>query len=308
MNNKILVTDSLFIFDKQVKKLEAAGFEVERLDKVAATEAELIKAVKGKVGYILGGAENVTGKVLQAADKLKAVAFTGITYASFITAPAPLIKSKGIMVSNAPDGPTHAVAEWSITMALAMNRSIFTLGRSGSTNFLTTPGLEGQNIGIIGLGRIGSEIAQMLKPFRPSSVSYYSRNNQWVKIEYKPLKRLLRESDIVFLCVSGDVGGNFMSEDLFKLMKENALLVSFMHPGIVEEDALLAELKSGRLRAVSDYPMTSEEFDGLPFSRWYCFNGSNGFNTVTETDLVSDTVTESIINLIKTGTDRHRVV
>lgn len=55
MSNKILVTDSLFIKAKHVKKLEVAGYVVERLDKPNATEDELCEAVKGKVGYILGG-------------------------------------------------------------------------------------------------------------------------------------------------------------------------------------------------------------------------------------------------------------
>ena len=54
MKGKILVTDSLFIFDEHVNKLEAAGFEVERLDKPEVTERELIEAIKGKVGYISG--------------------------------------------------------------------------------------------------------------------------------------------------------------------------------------------------------------------------------------------------------------
>lgn len=49
------MTDSLFIAPDHVLQLEEAGYEVERLDKPKATEAELVAAIKGKVGYILGG-------------------------------------------------------------------------------------------------------------------------------------------------------------------------------------------------------------------------------------------------------------
>lgn len=55
MKGKILVTDTLFIFDEHVKQMEAAGYEVVRLDKPKATEEELQEAIKDKVGYILGG-------------------------------------------------------------------------------------------------------------------------------------------------------------------------------------------------------------------------------------------------------------
>jgi len=51
MSNKILVTDSLFILNEHVKKLETSGYVAERLDKLEATEAELIKAVKSKDKY-----------------------------------------------------------------------------------------------------------------------------------------------------------------------------------------------------------------------------------------------------------------
>lgn len=53
--DKILVTDTLFIFPEHEARLRDAGFEIERLPKPDATGEELIEAVKGKVGYILGG-------------------------------------------------------------------------------------------------------------------------------------------------------------------------------------------------------------------------------------------------------------
>ena len=64
MNGKILVTDSLFLFDEHEKRLKDAGYEVVRLDKAAASEEELVEAIKGKDGYIIGGVEKVTKKVI----------------------------------------------------------------------------------------------------------------------------------------------------------------------------------------------------------------------------------------------------
>src|SRR5436190_9375955 len=130
MSNKILVTDSLFIFDEHVKKLEAAGYEVERLNKPKATEDELCKAVKGKVGYILGGIEKITDKVIESADELKVIAFTGADWQGFMPGWRAATK-KGIKIINAPGANAFAVAEFALAVSLAMQRNLFELGRTG---------------------------------------------------------------------------------------------------------------------------------------------------------------------------------
>ncbi len=307
----ILITDSLFIFPEHEKMMIDAGYEIERLNKLCATEEELIEAIKGKAGYILGGIEHVTEKVIDAGNELKGIVFTGIGYKDFIPAWEYATK-KGIAIGNAPDGPTQAVAEWAVTSALTMNRSFLDLGRAGTKDFMTTSGIEGQNIGIIGLGRIGKRIIEMLKVFKPASVSYYSKHQHEdaerdLNIKYKDLNALLSESDIVFLCVSKDAGDNFLKKEELAHMKDNTLLVSFLGPTYINEEALLSELQQGRIRAISDYPATNEDFKKLPMSNWYCFNGSNAFNTKTELKLVSDMVTKTILNLLSTGEDTYKV-
>jgi phosphoglycerate dehydrogenase-like enzyme len=307
MKKSILITDSLFIFPEHEKMLRDAGYEVERLDKPAATEDELIAAIKGKSGYILGGIENLTDKIIDSADSLKAIVFTGIGYKDFIPN-YEYVTSKGIAIANTPDAPTHAVAEWAVTMALAMNRNIFDLGRAGEKKFITSKGIENQNIGIIGLGRIGKEISKMVQPFQPASISYFSKHKHAdSQIEYKELNDLLSTSDIVFLCVSKDAGTNFFGKEQLAQMKDGSLLVTFTAKSIVDEEALLAELKTGRIRATSDHPIHNEESEKLPLGIWYCFNASNAFNTATELKSCSDAATASLINLLSTGNDQYKV-
>ena len=122
MSNTVLVTDSLFISEEHVERIEKAGFKVERLDKTDASEAELCQALKGKVGYILGGMEQVTEKVIDAADGLKVIALAGVGFEHFVPA-WKYAAQKGIVVTNTPGGPTNEVAEWALTAALVMNRS-----------------------------------------------------------------------------------------------------------------------------------------------------------------------------------------
>src|SRR6266508_4313994 len=84
MKGQILITDSLFVFPEHESILRSEGYEIIRLDKPDASEQELIKAVEGKVGYILGGIEKVTENVINAADTLRAIVFTGADWRQFI--------------------------------------------------------------------------------------------------------------------------------------------------------------------------------------------------------------------------------
>jgi len=129
MKGKVLITDTLFIGDEHVKQIEDAGYEVERLDKPNATEDELIEALQGKVGYVLGGIEKVTDKVIESTDQLKVIAFTGADWQALITG-WEKAKEKGIKISNAPGANSPAVAELALTLTLAMQRNLFELGRT----------------------------------------------------------------------------------------------------------------------------------------------------------------------------------
>ena len=110
---QILITDSLFIFPEHEKRLRDAGFEITRLDKPKATEEELIEAVKGKHGYILGGVEHITDKVIVSADVLEAICFTGSDWRHFIPGHESATK-KGIAIANCPGVNAAAVAEYPV--------------------------------------------------------------------------------------------------------------------------------------------------------------------------------------------------
>lgn len=297
------ITDDLFILPRHERELHAAGFGVERLFKAQASQTELSNFLKDKSGYILGGTETITREVINAANRLEAIVFTGSGYQAFIPAWQYAIQ-KGILIANVPDGPTHAVAEWAIAAALAMNRGFFSPASPA-------PGIEGQQVGIVGLGRIGTEITRKLRVFKPEKMAYYSRYRQ-VQIEselgvrYKALPQLLQQSDIVFLCVSCDAGQNFFSETELASMKPNALLVSIVAPGIINPDDLFAVLHAGIIRAISDYPMDTR-FRELPAARWHSNEISSAFNTVQSICSTSDHATTSLINLLLHKTDPYLI-
>lgn len=297
---QILITDTLFVNKKQEKMLTDAGYAIERLPLSNPTEEQLIKAVKGKVGYIIGGVEEVTKPVIEVADTLKAIVFTGIDYKGHIPA-WQFAEKKGIALGATPDAPTQSTAEWAFAAALLMNRRLIETSRTGTLS-ITTPGLQNQRIGIIGFGRIGQTIAQMCMSFKPAVIHYYTnhpnRETDMFGVSPLSLKELLQTSDIVFLCIPVWGNENFMGEKEFAQMKDNTLFVTISNRKVINENALFTQLRKKRLRAASAYPLTSK-FDNLPVSDWYC--GSDGFasNTFSGINAMSEGGVKKLLFFLK---------
>lgn len=303
---EILVTDSLFVQPEHEKLIRNEGFGIARLDKPSATEAELVSAVKGKAGYILGGIEKVTPKVIDAATDLEAIAFTGAGYKEFIPGHGEATK-RGILISNAPGGNAAAVAEYTVSLMLAMTRNLFELGRTGSKSFETTGSLKEASVGIIGLGNIGLLVASQLRALGVEQIRYYSPRRKYhletgLGITYAQMEDVLRTSDIVTLHVSKDAGHEFLSTDELKLMRSGALLVNCAYQDAVNLKALHKELKAGRIRAAFDSKLP-DEFAKLPQGTLFYSNAQTGFNTRSAVRVTSEMVTRSILNLLKTGDD-----
>lgn len=310
MKGKILVTDTLFITDEHVKRIEDAGYEVERLDKANASEDELIAALKGKVGYILGGIEKVTDKVIEVSDELKVIAFTGADWQALITG-WETAKEKNVKISNAPGANSPAVAEFSLALALLMERNLLELGRPGEKTFQTSDTLHNAEIGVIGAGKIGSRIIKMVSTFSPAKVRYNSRSrHEEVEGEgavYSDIDTLLRESDLVFVAAPGSAG-MILDKSAVDKLKNNALIVHISPLNMIDFDALLPRLQEGTLRAAIDWPAPSDEFKKLPMHTWYHTNNHTAYNTHSVIKLCSDMGTESLLNLLEKGEDKYRVL
>ncbi len=309
MKGKILVTDTLFISHKHVKQIEDAGYEVERLEKTAASEDELIEALKGKVGYILGGIEKVTDKVIESADKLKVIAFTGADWQALITG-WERAKEKGIKISNAPGANSPAVAEFALTMTLAMQRNLFELGRTGDVGFETVNTLQNAKVGVIGVGHIGSKIIKMLGTFAPAKVVYYARNEhkevETSGAKYADLKTLLSSSDVIIIAAPGSAG-TILDKSAIDSLKDNALVVNISPKNLIDFDSLLVRLQKGTLRAAVDWPAPSEEFKKLPLHTFFYTNNHTAYNTKEVIQICSDMGTNSLLNLLEKGEDKYQV-
>ena len=310
MSNKILVTDSLFIFDEHVEQLKAAGFEVERLDKPQATEEELCKAVKGKVGYILGGIEKVTDKVINTADELKAIIFTGADWAGFIPGHEVATK-KEIAIANTPGANTYAVAEYTLTLMLIMLRKVLELTRVSDKTFMTAQSLTDVKIGVVGMGRIGERVTRMLKGLGVEDINYWNRTRKLelekeLGLKYLPLEEIYSTCDLISYHVSSRAG-QLIGKDLIKRIKKDSIIINAGSDVAYDVAALYDKIIANNLHVAFDYNLNDKRYKNLPLTNWFCSNSSTAYNTYAANKLASDMATQSIINLLKTGSDDNRV-
>ena len=183
----------------------------------------------------------------------------------------------GVEVRNAVGYSTYAVAETTLSSALALLREVtyydnyFKSGAYASSerifNFdCPTARLRGKRWGIIGMGNIGREVARLAEAFG-CEVSYYSTSGVERKEEYPSLEleELLRSSDVVSIhCPLNDRTRSLIGAEQLALMKPSAILINVARGGIVDEAALADALNEGRLRGAALDVFTSEPLRESP--------------------------------------------
>lgn len=306
MKPTILVTDSLFILPSHVARLEASGFDVQRLDKFKATEDELIQAVKGCRGYILGGIEQVTTPVIAAADILEAICFTGSGYSEYVPAHEEATR-RGIAITAAKGANAVDVAEFTFGMLLEMTRHfplLRTRNELKGNSFCTARRLQGQTIGVIGYGRIGREVAQRCLSF---GMKVLINSRQVVSplpvgMEEVTKEELIRRCDIVTVHTNKTDGNRVLTADDVMSLNKGTILLNAAFPEAVDCTSLLARIAAQEIRAAFDLKPPGDlngcHPDYLTFS-----NAQAGFNTAEAIQDTSDRCTQSVINLLTKGND-----
>ncbi|GLG94316.1 Glyoxylate reductase/hydroxypyruvate reductase [Gryllus bimaculatus] len=230
---------------------------------------ELLKKVKGKDALFCLLTDKIDKELLESAGpSLKVIATMSTGYDHI---DVPEIKKRGIKLGYTPDVLTDAVAELTVGLLLATSRRLFEAHQeilnggwgSWSPLWMCGPGLATSTVGIVGLGRIGIEVAKRLHTFNPSQILYTSRSD---KPEAKPfggirvpLDELLAQSDfIVVTCALTPETKEMFNDETFAKMKSSAIFVNTSRGGVVDQPALQRALESGKIAAAGLDVMTPE--------------------------------------------------
>lgn len=125
------------------------------------------------------------------------------------------------------------------------------------------PGLRDATVGIVGLGRIGSQVAKCLKSFNAARILYTSRTEKKEAAEFGGRKvlidELVAESDfVVVTCALTPETKGLFNKEMFKKMKKTAIFVNTSRGPIVDQPALIEALKNGTIRGAGLDVMTPE--------------------------------------------------
>ena len=217
-----------------------------RLEASFALSDEIV----GSAGLVTIPADAVGAELFDAAGpSLRIVANFGVGYDSVELAEAT---RRGIVVSNTPDVLTEATAELTIALMLALLRRVVEGDRlvrrrdewALAPTFMLGEGLAGKTLGIVGLGRIGREVARLAEAFGVRVV--HTRGSG--PYEELPLDRLLAEADVVSLHVPlTPETRHLIGAPELALMRPSAVLVNVSRGPVVDEAALVDALVEGRI-------------------------------------------------------------
>ena len=190
--------------------------------------------------------------------RLKLIQQAGVGYVdSYVTA----VRERGIPFAITPEGTCLGVAEHTILLMLAVYKHLAFAHAAMKAGQWPHDDLRQRSyflydkiVGIVGLGRIGADVAQRLRGFEPRKVLYYdlfrksSEMEAKLGVEYAELDTLLRNSDVVTLHVFlSDESRHMIGQRELALMKETAVLINTSRGEVVDETALYHTLRDNRI-------------------------------------------------------------
>ncbi len=268
-NRVIAISTSSFgrVSDRPLAALTNAGYEY-RLNPHGRTlsEDEARAHLNGVVGLV-AGTEKLTEAVLASAPDLRVVSRVGAGLDSVDLAAAERL---GIRVFNTPTAHIDAVAELTLGGILAGRRHMAATDRRLRAGTWKKPMgglLRGKCVGVVGLGRVGKAVVDLLAPFDVEVLAFdpvpdedFARDRG---VTYVELPELLRRSDIVTLHVPFSAAvRNLIGADEIALLKPTAMLVNTARGGLVDEAALVEFLRANEAAFAYLDCFASEPYSG----------------------------------------------
>ena len=253
MSIKVLVCDP--IHKDGISKLRDSGFEVE--ENLTLTPSQLEKRISEFDAVVVRGRTKINAAVLNSTGKLKVVARSGVGLDNVDLETA---RKRSIKVVSTPAAPTTSVAELTMGLILTLLRRIsYADGamKQGkwTKNELMGSELKSKTLGVIGAaGRIGSEVARIAvqgfsaKVLGYDVIDFADRARQIGFTSVTDVPSLLKSSDIITIHVPYmQATHHLINDKMIGEMRDGALMINPSRGDVVDGQALLKSLKSGKL-------------------------------------------------------------
>lgn len=309
---KILFTNNSFN-EAEISHLASQNIEILPA-KADLNEKELIEALQGMDGYVIGGTDRAPKQVIESTN-LKVIVFYGAGYQDYIDLPTATMKS--IKVANTPRANSYTVAEHTVAMILEGVKNIVWLNnttKEGNWFRRRTWNLQGKKLGIIGLGTIGTHVATIMKTAFGMDILYTSRNSKpeaesTLKATRVNLEELLKQSDVISIHASlNEETNNMIDTPQLELMQSHAILLNMARAKMVNGLALKQALEKNKIaKALFDgyyeEPAPTKEADtigllSLPDDK-FVLTPHTAYNTKEAFDNMNKMVIENLIAFSK---------
>lgn len=246
---KVLISDP--ISDQGIQKLHDAE-DVEVHKQTGLSEEELIRIIGDYDALLVRSQTKVTEKIMEAGKNLKVIGRAGVGVDNIDLDAAT---KHGIIVINAPDGNTISTSEHTFAMMMAAARNIpqaYKKTISGEWDRKSFVGVELNNktLGILGLGRIGAEVAKRARAFGMHIMAYdpflTEERAEKLGVQIASIDEICRQAD--FITVHTPLTKethHLISKPQFEQMKKGVRIINCARGGIIDESALLEAIDQG---------------------------------------------------------------
>ena len=284
--------------------------------KTGLKEDELCEAVKDASALVVRSATTVTAKVIAAGTHLEVIARAGVGVDNVDVDAAT---EHGVIVVNAPLANTMSAAEHTFCLMLALARNIpqghasLQAGRWDRGKYMGIE-LSGRTLGIVGLGRIGTEVAKRAKAFEMRVLAFdpYVSDERFsaLGIERRTLEEILAESDFVTLHTALQAETRApINSDRLAAAKKGIRIINAARGALIDEEALAAAVESGQVAGAAIDVFSEEPAVGniLTKSDKIVVTPHLAASTVEAQDRAGVDVAEQVIDILAGGAGRFPV-
>jgi D-3-phosphoglycerate dehydrogenase / 2-oxoglutarate reductase len=301
----LAITIRTFTFNETVRTRLESHFNIDYINTSGRrlTEPELLDAIRN-ADVVIAGTEQFSGRIIKAAPKLKVISRVGVGLDNVDLDSA---SRRGIRVLITAASTVQPVAEHTLALLLCLTKRITEYNESVRKNehgIQQASLLQGKKVGIVGFGRIGSRVGELLSCLGCSIIFFdpfisQSPNPRWEKAE--SLNQLLTCADIITLHVPAQKDNiPLLNREAFNQCRKGVIIVNTARGSLVDEQALFDALGSGKVAGAGLDVVINEPYSGPLLS----------FPQVIITPHVASNTTESrrameheaVENLIKTIT------
>jgi D-3-phosphoglycerate dehydrogenase len=310
---KVLVTDS--ISETGLKDLyEHPNFSVEKM--TGLLPEELIEIIGNYDALIVRSQTQVTEELLLHAHKLQVIARAGVGVDNINVNAAT---RKGIIVINAPGANTIAATEHTMAMMLALSRNIpqahqITTRGEWDRNSFQGVELYRKTLGVIGMGKIGTEVAKRAKSFEMNILGFdpYLTEERAKKLGIKKasMDEIASESDFITLHTPlTSATRNLINEDYIRKTKRGVRFINCARGGIIDEDALIRAIDAKHVAgaALDVFQAEPPTHLGLFKHPQIIMTPHLAASTIEAQEKVAQEVSFEIIEILESQLIRHAV-